>query len=79
MTAEGFRLWEAVRSPGAWIHTGFGPPRLDRAGLARRLGDGVPAWLIDELLDAYEPAALDGLAAAKRKPKPDQEGFEDGE
>lgn len=79
VTAEGFRIWEAVRAPGVWTHTGFGPARLDRQELARRLGDRVPAWLLDELLDDYERAAHAAMATAKRKPSPDQEGFDDGE
>lgn len=45
------------------------PRRVDRAGIRTRLDD-VPAWIIEVMLDAFEPAALNYQAerAAKQPP-----------
>lgn len=34
------------------------PLRLDRAQLVARLEGEIPRWILDPLLDAYEPAFL---------------------
>lgn len=54
----------------------MGPQRLDRTALRDRLAPDQPAWITDELADAFEPAFLAfrrqvDEAAKKRKPKPD--------
>lgn len=49
-----------------WTGGGLGPMRLDRPAIAARLGEQVPGWILDGLLDPYEAAVLTALA--KRPP-----------
>ena len=42
------------------------PRRVDRDAVRARM-PGVEHWIIDELLDAFEPAALTAIAEAKPK------------
>lgn len=45
------------------------PRRLDRAAIRARL-EHLPGWVIEALLDAFEPAALSAIAAAEKKRQP---------
>lgn len=52
------------------------PLRIDRAQLVARVED-APAWVVHELIDAFEPAALKAMAearAAKRKGEGEADG-----
>lgn len=42
------------------------PLRLDRAAVHARLDPEMPAWLLNDLLDAFEPALLASMADAPR-------------
>lgn len=42
------------------------PRRIDRNGVRARL-DHVPAWILEVLLDAFEPAALKAAGIAEKK------------
>jgi len=44
------------------------PLRLDRAAIRARLDD-LPGWLIEALLDAFEPAALGARDVADKRRK----------
>lgn len=69
-TVEGTAVWAALKSPGVWTGGGMSPLRIDRAELSRRLSDIEP-WILIDLLDAFEPAALAAIArASKTKTKP---------
>jgi hypothetical protein len=51
--------------------------RLDRGELRARLPDH-PAWVLDDLLDAFEPAAVAAMAeAAEAKRKRDRRARKD--
>lgn len=53
----------------------MGGQRLDRAELRHRLS-GIPAWIVDEFADAFEPAVLKGLKVAAerdRTARPDKQ------
>lgn len=51
-------MWRLVQKLGLWSGGGMAPQRLDREALRRRLADEAPAWVVDELADAFEPAFL---------------------
>jgi hypothetical protein len=42
------------------------PRRVDRQGIRARL-DHVPSWILEVLLDAFEPAALKAAGIAEKK------------
>jgi hypothetical protein len=42
------------------------PRRIDRMAIRARL-DRVPAWILEVLLDAFEPAALKAAGVAEKK------------
>lgn len=65
-TAEGEAVWRAVSRSGGWSGGGMTPRRLDRTAIADRLPD-VDRWILEELLDAFEPAALAAVAEAEKK------------
>lgn len=67
-TDEGARVWDAVRRSGAWSGGGMTPLRLDRAAIRARLND-LPGWLIETLLDTFEPAALRARDVADKRRK----------
>lgn len=67
-TDEGARVWDAVRRSGAWSGGGMTPLRLDRSAIRARLDD-LPGWLIEALLDAFEPAALRARNVADKRRK----------
>ena len=72
-TDEGARLWDAVQRSSAWTGGGMTPRRIDRAAVRARM-DGVPGWIVETLLDAFEPAALNAAAISeKRQEKPRNE------
>lgn len=53
----------------------MGGQRLDRAELRHRLSD-IPAWIVDEFADVFEPAVLKGLKVAadrEHKSRPDKQ------
>ena len=50
-----------MRRGQGWIRADLSPPRLDRAELHRRLTE-ASAWVIDEMADIYEAAALAAMA-----------------
>lgn len=53
----------------------MGGQRLDRAELRHRLSH-IPAWIVDEFADVFEPAVLKGLKVAadrERKSRPDKQ------
>lgn len=70
-------MWAAVQPVGSWQGGGLAPIRLDRLEVERRLDGEVPRWILDPLLDAFEPAALAAMnskaAKDKGKPKPKAE------
>lgn len=74
-TVEGAEVWDAVQRAGAWTGGGMTPRRIDRNGVRARL-DHVPAWILEVLLDAFEPAALKAAGIAEKnrakrdKPEP---------
>lgn len=68
-TVEGAAVWDGVRRSGGWSGGGFSPRRIDRAALHARLAD-TPAWILEDLVDAFEPAALEAIATAKKKRTP---------
>lgn len=51
------------------------PRRIDREAVRARMAD-VPVWIVEDLLDAFEPAALKAAADMdqKRKPTKSQKG-----
>jgi len=70
-TFEGEAVWRAVGRAGGWTGGGMVPRRVDRAAVRARMPD-VPIWILEELIDAFEPAALAASAKVegRRKPKP---------
>jgi hypothetical protein len=42
------------------------PLRLDRAALSRRLAADIDPWVMDSLLDAFEPAMTGALSRNAR-------------
>ncbi|MBX3480083.1 MAG: hypothetical protein KF842_06760 [Caulobacter sp.] len=65
-------MWRAVKGGGVWTGGGMTPTRLDRAAVLRRTGDLAQAWVTEELLDAFEPAALGALhRTGKTRREPD--------
>jgi len=65
-TAEGAEVWDAVQRAGAWAGGGMTPRRIDREAVRARLGH-VPVWILETLLDAFEPAALRAAAEGEKK------------
>jgi hypothetical protein len=63
-TVEGEALWRAVAQSGGWSGGGMVPRRVDRAAIRARL-PGVDGWMIEDLIDAFEPAALAAMAKAE--------------
>ena len=63
-TAEGEAIWRAVSRSGGWSGGGMVPRRLDRAAIRARL-PGIEDWILEELMDAFEPAALAASAKAE--------------
>ncbi|WP_404419163.1 hypothetical protein [Brevundimonas vesicularis] len=59
-------MWDAVQRAGAWTGGGMTPRRIDRTAIRARL-DHVPAWILEVLLDAFEPAALKASGVAEKK------------
>lgn len=59
-------MWDAVQRAGAWTGGGMTPRRIDRQAVHARL-DHVPAWIIEALLDAFEPAALKAASVAEKR------------
>ena len=59
-------MWDAVQRAGAWTGGGMTPRRIDRMAIRARL-DHVPAWILEVLLDAFEPAALKAAGVAEKK------------
>ncbi len=51
-------MWTVLRGPANWIGGGMSPERMDRAQILARLDPDVPRWIVDELLDQYEPAVI---------------------
>lgn len=45
------------------------PRRIDRAAVRSRLDD-VPGWIVEVLVDAFEPAALKAAQVAEKKKRP---------
>ncbi len=59
-------MWDAVQRSGAWTGGGMTPRRIDRHGVRARLSH-APAWIVETLLDAFEPAALRAASVAEKK------------
>ncbi len=59
-------MWDAVQRAGTWTGGGMTPRRIDRQAIRARLGH-VPVWILEVLLDAFEPAALSAAAVAEKK------------
>lgn len=58
-----------LKRSGVWQVTGLASPRLDRAEIRARIPD-VDRWVLDELLDIFEPAATAAIregSEARRK------------
>ncbi|MFZ4165179.1 hypothetical protein [Brevundimonas sp. NPDC058933] len=47
------------------------PRRVDRVNIRSRLDD-IPTWIIETMLDDFEPAALAALAAVENKRSKDK-------
>lgn len=69
LTLEGFHVARVCRQFGAWAGGGLGPARLDGDEVRRRLGDLVPDWVADELVDVFEASALASREAASKARK----------
>lgn len=68
-TFEGEAVWQAVCQSSGWAGGGMIPRRVNRAAIHARLPDVEP-WIIEALLDAFEPTALAAAASAdKKRPK----------
>jgi hypothetical protein len=67
MTAEGLRFFEAARQLGSWGSGGLGAARLNRAELRARVGGQMEPWVLDGLMDAFEPAAMASVKAAGKR------------
>lgn len=65
-TDEGAKVWDAVQRSGGWTGGGMTPRRVDRAAIHARL-EGVPGWIIENLVDAFEPAALNAAAEVEKR------------
>jgi squalene cyclase len=61
-------VWDAISRSGGWTGGGMTPRRLDRAAILARLPD-VPGWILQDLMDAAEPAALAAEAKAREREK----------
>lgn len=72
-TFEGAAVWDAISRAGGWTGGGMTPRRLDRAAIRARLPD-VPGWILEELMDAAEPAALAAEAKAREREKKTRKG-----
>lgn len=59
-------MWDAVQRSGGWTGGGMTPRRVDRAAVHARL-EGVPGWIIENLIDAFEPAALNAAAEVEKR------------
>ena len=59
-------MWDAVQRPGAWTGGGMTPRRIDRLAIHARLSH-TPVWILEVLLDAFEPAALAAAGVAEKK------------
>ncbi len=70
-TYEGEAVWSAVRRAGGWSGGGMVPRRLDRSAIRARLDD-FDGWVLEELMDAFEPAALAADAKASERRKADR-------
>lgn len=73
-TAEGVAFWRVIRRAMPWMGGGMSPVRLDRAEVRGRLA-GVPRWIVDELADDFEQAAIAALAEGRKR---NNQGGEDG-
>lgn len=62
-------LAEHCRSYGCWTGGGFSPSRLDRNELRARLAGAVPAFVADELADAFEASAMASRETARERNK----------
>lgn len=67
-TFEGEAVWQAASRASGWSGGGMVPRRLDRAAIRARLPD-IEGWVLDELMDAIEPAALAASAVAAERDK----------
>lgn len=54
-----------IRAAQPWGGGGMSPLRLDRAEVRRRCGAYEP-WVVDELMDAFEPAALAAMEEGRK-------------
>ena len=71
-------MWDAVCRSGGWTGGGMTPRRLDRLAIRARLED-IPGWIVEDLLDEFEPAALKAMAIVddKKQPKAKPSGGRD--
>lgn len=69
-TVEGEAVWQSVAQSGCWSGGGMMPRRVDRSAVRARLSN-VDGWIVETLIDAFEPTALAAAAKADaaRKPK----------
>lgn len=72
-TFEGAAVWDAISRAGGWTGGGMTPRRLDRSAIRARLPD-IPAWIVEDLMDAAEPAALAAEAKAREREKKARKG-----
>ncbi|MBJ7485964.1 hypothetical protein [Brevundimonas sp.] len=70
-TTEGAAVWSAVSRAGGWTGGGMTPRRVDRAAVRARL-EGIDGWIVETLIDTFEPAALAAAvrSEARKKLKP---------
>lgn len=57
-TLEGLAVWRQLQKFGTWSGGGMAAQRPDRAEIRRRLADQAADWIVDELIDVFEPAYL---------------------
>jgi hypothetical protein len=65
-----------IRASQPWTGGGFSPMRLDRAEIRRRL-EGFTPWIVNELMDAFEPAALAAITEGEKARKRTKRGRKD--
>lgn len=67
-TFEGEAVWQSVIRSGAWTGGGMTARRVNRAEVRARQ-PGTEPWIIDDLLDTFEPAANAASAKADERKK----------
>ena len=75
-TFEGQAVWDAVRRPGGWVGGGLTPRRVNRDTVRASLPE-AEGWVVEALIDEFEPAALEAADKAEKKRRPTGETSND--